>query len=531
MQIKDLLIGRKLNGNAGDFHKFFFGNQLRKDKDKDGIPYGMDCNDNNFFRDAPIIPQSLQQRRPQKPQTLAQYTASRLPIEQVSQEDTGLQQRYEEAKKLLEGSSMDDYESRYAKIPDELKQYFTNPNELKSSKEYQEYQQQVNQYNEAQEYNTALQVYLGIIKRPSGFVETSEIARRAAEDAQNKYGGGYVSPGRLSRQERQDIEFFTSKGFTFTQDEPVKPTKPQGTTSVYIGGKEYKNVPTDVALKVVKGDHSLLEKYGYVNPQKLAEFNRQAEELRKEDTYFGHLKKAVESGVEFVKSYINPDKPQVVIDLDKGTMEPYKPPEQIVPGKNFGKPGEKYDLSSNTFYSVSPTGEEGTLYIRPPTAKEKILIEEQLKKQGEVTSGIGRAVTTGVYDLLPEQTRKDVGRFGLSVQEGIQSFGRKVSAETLRLMGDQELKRRYEAEERISNFGNELNSQSELLKREASIINQQDAIAVEEFNKKVEEFNLKLKEYETTVDEYESGRTEQEQNPSLRGLVSVFGEFEKKQGI
>jgi hypothetical protein len=179
--MSQFLIGRKLSGKPSDFHKFFFGNKLRIDNDKDGIPFGMDCNDNNFFLDAPIIPPQLQALRPTIAKTLAPIST------QTQQVDTTLQDRYNEAKAKLESATFEDYSQKYSQISDDLKQYFTSPSELMQSSEYQQYQQQKAAYEAQQaaasEYQTALDVYSGRITTPAGFNEQSEAAKAASRYA------------------------------------------------------------------------------------------------------------------------------------------------------------------------------------------------------------------------------------------------------------------------------------------------------------------------------------------------------------
>jgi len=519
----------------------------------------------------PIIPQSLQQRLPQKPQTLAEYKSSKLPVQQVSQQDTQLQTKYEEAKKLLEGASYEDYETRYAKIPEELKQYFTSPTELKSSQEYKNYQQQVQQYEQQRIEFEVIKTFLGQTLTPevkAYLHENPKEYERLQDIANRQYGGGLQGmikePGGTWRDISSEAMNIEKLGFSGTKFGTSAVYPSQKTSTVYYGNKAY-TVPSNVAAQAVN-DPSILKNYGYTETKTttttptvtktsgsdwniLKEIQYQGEKLGtfistggkgevsspyEREAAAGRIKEyTVPSDYELVKTtsgtiYVSPEGKNYYSFEDIPFQDRISNSELSKLIKNPNS--EKYDPITNTYYSVSTTGGKGTLIMRQPSIEEQKKIdiqkrkeeraEEILKKSWEETKDI---ITKGMYPYLPEETRTAITSWGLSTADYITEGTSKFSREVLSKLGDKELKERYIMEQNIIEFGNQLELENVALVQEGNTIDPRNIQAVEDYNRRLDEFNLKVSQYEQMQEDLDLRKSQAQTNPLFNLGGREFG--------
>jgi len=147
-QFVESILGRG-GVNQNGFSSFLLGKNRLRNKDKDAVPDLFDCSSNNYWKDAPIIPAQLQALRPRQVQTLSEYQISKSP-QQAQQQGLSQTQIDEitQTQKSMDGLSYEDYFSKYQNLPDYMKEYFTNPSEIKQTSEYQTYETQKNLYEQ-----------------------------------------------------------------------------------------------------------------------------------------------------------------------------------------------------------------------------------------------------------------------------------------------------------------------------------------------------------------------------------------------
>ena len=150
------------------------------------------------------IPKQLQP--PQRPLTQAQKRVVSQP------QPIPITPQQTQAQEDLSGiKTYEEYFSRYEQLSPEQKQFYTSPEELKQTPEYQSYQQSV---RDAGNYNLAVRVYLGQVSTPAEFssipLKIRQEAQRTAEGIERssswtKYQGKLI-PAQEVRRLQQDFE-------------------------------------------------------------------------------------------------------------------------------------------------------------------------------------------------------------------------------------------------------------------------------------------------------------------------------------
>jgi len=495
--------------NQNGYNSLLIGKSRLKNKDKDAVPDIWDCTPNDYWRDSPLVPKSLQQRRPQKPQTLAQYQSSKLPIQQVSQQDTQLQTKYDEAKKLLEGASYEDYETKYAKIPDELKQYFTNPNELKSSPEYQSYQQQMQSYEQQRIEYEVIKTFLGQTLTPEvkDYLHNNpKEYTRLQEIANEQYGG---SRQEISSEVR-NIEKLGLSGVKL------------GTSAIYT-----KQISTGEQI-IPSGYHTKEISNIYSQYQ-----NALTPEQRRLTQY--EQNKIITS---------NPDYQR---EISVGLTTPSSIQSMQTYAKNMGY------INPERYGGYYPSVDTSRIPINLrdiQNKKETIRYEKLGYSQSEAKALTQESLSRGGMSFTPkyaeeiirEESNKGslmerIGTFGLSVQEKLEEFGSKVTGKVF-----PELEERRGTERELSLEGQDLALEEELLTQRIEEFNQMysnpptsygspERLQYEQeinlLNQAVENFNIKLEQNKLKEQGYEQGL----QTARTDSTINLFGKsFETEMG-
>lgn len=483
-RISNFLIGQG-GVNQNGFGSLLLGRNRLRNKDNDAVPDIFDCSPNDYWRDAPIIPPQLQAQRPQTPQSLAQYQLSKLPQSQqqgISQDKIN---QIESLQKELSGVSYEDYFSKYENIPEDLKQYFTNPNEIKQTSDYQTYQQQLSEYNSAvenvQAYQAARNYYWRkVIPSPNmglagtylrqfyqdeanaqdRMAEAESQVRRLAPPTQTFQGP--VQPG-------VNVEAFRKTGET-VQIPNYVPTPPPSTD-------KWVN-PAQIGIEKIS---NLLQRGSIYAGEYLPSENRRMGEQPGTITYNQRLRD-IESGKitpiptdttsVLVKGGVNYVTPEGIVfdykgnilkeiggNIDKVATKYYKDNLKYIP------PNETYDSSSGMFTS-SPYGkEQGTLFARPPTQEEAQQIKLQNKRNKQIDETLG-GLKNPLFPTREERQygesnfQKNFWNFGEKAQSYVESLGREAS-----VASDAELQNRFRIENELAIEGEQLNLMSEDFKR------------------------------------------------------------------
>lgn len=327
--MKSLLIPNKKS-----YPKFLnplIGSHRLKDKDKDKVPNIFDCSPRNRYKDAPILPASLQAKLPRVPLTQAQIKQYNIPKEVIFEEQDTKQ---EEEQKKLDEAYQKQLESYNKSIEEQKKA------EEEYNKQLLEYNKQVEEQSKSEEqykkdlesYNTQLEEQ----KKAQKEYDTKLAEYNQAQEEYNKYqnefndwefakklifkGKGYAAQGDTSKEGKITSTYYK-----------VKYLQERGYKSGEEMGEEYRDQKlTESRLK-----------------DELEQYNSQLKKLEKQ----GYQGMTTKEGIIF--TLVEPTKPTLkqLTEPTKTILTPFYTAEPVKP--SYKAP--EVPKSTGPTLSIQPT--------------------------------------------------------------------------------------------------------------------------------------------------------------------------------